>query len=85
MTTHRRFDRTARLLGDEGVARLGRATITVVGVGGAAQDPVREPEQVRALAGQIVGGDRGHAPSIAPGRARGSAPDSSASTARGHR
>ncbi len=34
MTTHRRFDRTARLLGDEGVARLGRATITVVGVGG---------------------------------------------------
>src|SRR3954468_1617610 len=34
MTTHRRFDRTARLLGDEGVARLARSTVTVVGVGG---------------------------------------------------
>ena len=32
--THRRFDRTARLVGDEGVARLGRATVTVMGVGG---------------------------------------------------
>jgi tRNA A37 threonylcarbamoyladenosine dehydratase len=32
--THRRFDRTARLLGDHGVARLGRSTVTVVGVGG---------------------------------------------------
>jgi tRNA A37 threonylcarbamoyladenosine dehydratase len=32
--THRRFDRTARLLGDEGVARLGAATVTVFGVGG---------------------------------------------------
>lgn len=31
---HRRFDRTARLLGDEGVARLGRSTVTVFGVGG---------------------------------------------------
>jgi tRNA A37 threonylcarbamoyladenosine dehydratase len=32
--THRRFDRTARLLGDDGVARLGGATVTVFGVGG---------------------------------------------------
>jgi tRNA A37 threonylcarbamoyladenosine dehydratase len=32
--THRRFDRTARLVGDEGVARLGRATVTVMGIGG---------------------------------------------------
>jgi tRNA A37 threonylcarbamoyladenosine dehydratase len=34
MTTHRRFDRAARLLGDEGVARLARSTATVFGVGG---------------------------------------------------
>src|ERR1700734_2643126 len=32
--THRRFDRTARLLGDAGVERLGRSTVTVFGVGG---------------------------------------------------
>lgn len=32
--THRRFDRTARLLGDEGIARLGASTVTVFGVGG---------------------------------------------------
>lgn len=32
--THRRFDRTARLIGDEGVARLASATVTVFGVGG---------------------------------------------------
>ncbi len=32
--THRRFDRTARLLGDGGVARLARSTVTVFGVGG---------------------------------------------------
>jgi tRNA A37 threonylcarbamoyladenosine dehydratase len=34
MTTHRRFDRTARLIGDEGVARLARSTVTVIGCGG---------------------------------------------------
>ncbi len=34
MTTHRRFDRAARLLGDEGIAKLGTATVTVFGVGG---------------------------------------------------
>lgn len=34
MSTHRRFDRTARLLGDDGVARLAAATVTVFGVGG---------------------------------------------------
>ncbi len=34
MTTHRRFDRTARLLGDAGVARLASSTVTVVGCGG---------------------------------------------------
>jgi tRNA threonylcarbamoyladenosine dehydratase len=32
--THRRFDRTARLVGDDGLARLGAATVTVLGVGG---------------------------------------------------
>ncbi|HVV86858.1 MAG TPA: tRNA threonylcarbamoyladenosine dehydratase [Kofleriaceae bacterium] len=32
--THRRFDRTARLLGDDGVARLATSTVTVFGVGG---------------------------------------------------
>jgi tRNA A37 threonylcarbamoyladenosine dehydratase len=32
--THRRFDRTARLIGDEGVARLAASTVTVMGVGG---------------------------------------------------
>src|SRR5438045_9632074 len=32
--THRRFDRAARLLGDEGIARLGGSTVTVFGVGG---------------------------------------------------
>jgi tRNA A37 threonylcarbamoyladenosine dehydratase len=34
VTTHRRFDRAARLLGDAGVARLAGSTITVMGVGG---------------------------------------------------
>lgn len=34
MTTHRRFDRTARLLGDAGLAKLGASTMTVFGVGG---------------------------------------------------
>jgi tRNA A37 threonylcarbamoyladenosine dehydratase len=32
--THRRFDRTARLIGDAGIERLGASTITVMGVGG---------------------------------------------------
>lgn len=34
MTTHRRFDRTARLLGDQGLARLASCTVTVMGCGG---------------------------------------------------
>ena len=34
MATHRRFDRTARLLGDEGIARLTASRVLVVGVGG---------------------------------------------------
>jgi tRNA A37 threonylcarbamoyladenosine dehydratase len=34
MPTHRRFDRAARLLGDDGIARLAAATVTVFGVGG---------------------------------------------------
>ncbi len=34
MTLHRRFDRTARLLGEPGVARLAASTVTVFGVGG---------------------------------------------------
>lgn len=34
MTTHRRFDRAARLLGDEGIARLAASTVSVFGVGG---------------------------------------------------
>jgi tRNA A37 threonylcarbamoyladenosine dehydratase len=32
--THRRFDRAARLLGDQGLARLGQSTATVIGLGG---------------------------------------------------
>src|SRR5262245_15870993 len=32
--THRRFDRTARLLGEDGIARLAASTVTVFGVGG---------------------------------------------------
>jgi tRNA A37 threonylcarbamoyladenosine dehydratase len=31
---HRRFDRSARLLGDEGIARLQQSTVTVFGAGG---------------------------------------------------
>jgi tRNA A37 threonylcarbamoyladenosine dehydratase len=34
MSTHRRFDRAARLFGDAGLARLARSTVTVFGVGG---------------------------------------------------
>lgn len=34
MATHRRFDRAARLLGDDGLARLASSTVTVFGVGG---------------------------------------------------
>src|SRR6476646_8821706 len=34
MPTHRRFDRAARLLGDAGIERLSRATVTVFGLGG---------------------------------------------------
>src|SRR6478736_3586218 len=34
MPTHRRFDRAARLLGDDGIDRLARSTVTVFGVGG---------------------------------------------------
>ena len=33
-TTHRRFDRAARLLGDDGIARLAASTVTVFGIGG---------------------------------------------------
>jgi tRNA threonylcarbamoyladenosine dehydratase len=32
--THRRFDRAARLLGDDGIARLAGSTVSVFGVGG---------------------------------------------------
>jgi tRNA A37 threonylcarbamoyladenosine dehydratase len=32
--THRRFDRAARLFGDDGIDRLARATVTVFGIGG---------------------------------------------------
>jgi tRNA threonylcarbamoyladenosine dehydratase len=32
--THRRFDRTARMIGDQGVARLAASTVTVIGMGG---------------------------------------------------
>src|SRR5258706_10424593 len=34
MSTHRRFDRAARLLGDDGIARLAASTVSVFGVGG---------------------------------------------------
>jgi tRNA threonylcarbamoyladenosine dehydratase len=32
--THRRFDRAARLLGDAGIARLAKSTVTIFGIGG---------------------------------------------------
>jgi tRNA threonylcarbamoyladenosine dehydratase len=32
--THRRFDRAARLLGDDGIARLAASTVTIFGLGG---------------------------------------------------
>ncbi|MBX3155184.1 MAG: tRNA threonylcarbamoyladenosine dehydratase [Deltaproteobacteria bacterium] len=34
MSTHRRFDRAARLVGDAGIAKLAGSTVTVFGVGG---------------------------------------------------
>ena len=34
MSTHRRFDRTARLIGDVGIERLQKSTVMVFGVGG---------------------------------------------------
>ncbi len=34
MSTHRRFDRTARLIGDAGIERLSKSTVTVFGIGG---------------------------------------------------
>ena len=34
VTTHRRFDRTARLMGDAALARLRGATVTIFGLGG---------------------------------------------------
>jgi len=34
MTAHRRFERAARLVGDDGLARLAASTVTVFGVGG---------------------------------------------------
>src|SRR3954466_13589203 len=52
MATHRRFDRTARLLGDEGVARLARSTVTVVGVGGVGS--VAAEALVRSGVGRVI-------------------------------
>jgi tRNA threonylcarbamoyladenosine dehydratase len=50
--THRRFDRTARLLGDDGVARLASATVTVFGVGGVGASAAEA--LVRSGAGRVI-------------------------------
>jgi len=58
--THRRFDRAARLLGDDGIARLGRSTVTVFGVGGVGLSAV--------MAARLVGARRIVAVDLVPGR-----------------
>lgn len=50
--THRRFDRAARLLGDEGIARMQRATVTVFGVGGVGSFAAEA--LVRSGAGRVI-------------------------------
>ncbi|HEY4239421.1 MAG TPA: tRNA threonylcarbamoyladenosine dehydratase [Kofleriaceae bacterium] len=50
--THRRFDRTARLLGDEGVARLAASTVTVIGVGGVGSNAAEA--LVRSGVGRVI-------------------------------
>jgi len=50
--THRRFDRTARLLGDDGVARLAAATVTVFGVGGVGSSAAEA--LVRSGVGRVI-------------------------------
>lgn len=50
--THRRFDRTARLLGDAGVARLAGATVTVFGVGGVGSSAAEA--LVRSGVGRVI-------------------------------
>src|ERR1041385_8005663 len=50
--THRRFDRTARLLGDEGVDRLARSTVTVFGVGGVGSSAAEA--LVRSGVGRVI-------------------------------
>lgn len=50
--THRRFDRSARLLGDAGIERLGNATVTVFGVGGVGS--VAAETLVRSGVGRLI-------------------------------
>src|SRR5262245_4582933 len=50
--THRRFDRTARLLGDAGVARLASSTVTVFGVGGVGSSAAEA--LVRSGVGRVI-------------------------------
>jgi len=50
--THRRFDRTARLLGDDGVDRLARSTVTVFGVGGVGSSAAEA--LVRSGVGRVI-------------------------------
>src|ERR1041385_5636458 len=52
MPTHRRFDRAARLLGDDGVARLARSTVSVFGVGGVGSSAAEAV--VRSGVGRVI-------------------------------
>ncbi len=52
MTTHRRFDRTARLIGDAGIERLTRSTVTVFGVGGVGSSAAEA--LVRSGVGRVI-------------------------------
>jgi tRNA A37 threonylcarbamoyladenosine dehydratase len=52
MSTHRRFDRTARLIGDAGIERLAKSTVTVFGVGGVGSHAAEA--LVRSGVGRII-------------------------------
>lgn len=52
MPTHRRFDRAARLLGDAGIERLQKSTVTVFGVGGVGSHAAEA--LVRSGVGRII-------------------------------
>ena len=57
--THRRFDRTARLLGDDGVARLAASTVTIVGALPAAERSVAGLAAALDASGAVAVGECG--------------------------